>query len=93
MFTNLLVARPLIDEGKVRPIALTGSDRAEAQPDVPTFAELGMAGFDFDLRFGIFAPAKTPAGIIASLNSKIRMTLNDSTARAKISQQGVELLN
>jgi tripartite-type tricarboxylate transporter receptor subunit TctC len=92
MFVDLLNALPVIQEGKIRPIALTGSDRVEVFPDVPTLAELGLPGFNFDLQNWIFAPAKTPPQIVTSLNSKIRTAMNNDT-RGKFAHQGVQLID
>jgi tripartite-type tricarboxylate transporter receptor subunit TctC len=92
MFADPLNALPLIKAGTIRPLAVTGADRLDVLGDVPTFAELGQAGFEFDLRFGIFAPAKTPPEVIADLNSKIRVAMHDSKTRARFSEQGIQLI-
>ena len=50
--------------GKIRVVAVLGSARQAAVPDVPTFAELGLAGFEDVPYYGIFAPANTPKAVI-----------------------------
>lgn len=50
--------------GKIRIVAVLGGARQAALPDVPTFAELGLAGFEDVPYYGIFAPADTPKAVI-----------------------------
>jgi tripartite-type tricarboxylate transporter receptor subunit TctC len=61
-------ARGLVEGGKLRPLAVTGSRRTSFMPDVPTFEELGYPGFDLFVWNGLMAPAATPASIVAALN-------------------------
>jgi tripartite-type tricarboxylate transporter receptor subunit TctC len=58
---------PAIQSGKVRPIAVAGSQRLAQLPDVPTMAEAGMPGIEADSWNGLFAPAGTPPAIINKL--------------------------
>ena len=61
-------ARGLVESGKLRALAVTGSHRTAFMPQVPTFHELGHAGFDLFVWNGLMAPAGTPAPIVAALN-------------------------
>jgi tripartite-type tricarboxylate transporter receptor subunit TctC len=74
-FSTLAPAIPLIQAGKLRPIATTGVRRVGRLPDVPTLAEQGMPGFDAALWIGIAAPAATPQPIVAKLNDEITAIL------------------
>jgi tripartite-type tricarboxylate transporter receptor subunit TctC len=67
MFDNLASATPQIRSGQLKALAVTTSERAEAQPDLPTVAEGGVAGFDISTWFGIFAPADLPAPVLDKL--------------------------
>ena len=58
--TGLTPALPLIRQGRVRAIAFGGRQRSTAIPDVPTFDEAGLKGFDSSAWFGWFAPNTTP---------------------------------
>src|SRR5262249_54915863 len=60
---------PLVNAGKVRPIAVTGSQRALEFPDVPSMAEAGYPDVDVHLWSGVFAPAGTPAAITQKLEA------------------------
>lgn len=59
----------LIDQGKLRLLAVTGPKRAPNQPEVPTLAEKGLAEANLTSMFGFLAPAGTPADIVAKLNA------------------------
>ena len=62
MFDSAIAILPHIKAGKVKAIAITSAKRSSVLPDVPTFAEAGMPGFESYAWYGFFAPAKTPPG-------------------------------
>ena len=80
-----------IRAGKVRPLAVTGSQRLASLPDVPTFAEAGIKGYESTGWFGLVAPAGTPAPIVARLQAEIRAVLIDPEVIAGARSAGVEL--
>lgn len=69
MFDSAIAILPMIKAGKVRPIAITSAKRSSALPDLPTFDESGMKGFESYAWYGMFAPANTPADVIGKLNA------------------------
>jgi tripartite-type tricarboxylate transporter receptor subunit TctC len=77
--------------GKVRALAVTGSTRLPQLPDVPTFAEAGVAGYESTGWFGVVAPAATPAPIVARLEREMRAVLTDPDVVAGARAAGVEL--
>jgi tripartite-type tricarboxylate transporter receptor subunit TctC len=62
-------ALPFIKGGRLLALGVTSLQRSAALPDVPTLAESGVAGFENSLWFGLWAPARTPAGIIDKLTT------------------------
>jgi tripartite-type tricarboxylate transporter receptor subunit TctC len=70
-FGALPPAAPMIKEGKLRALAVSGAARSPALPDVPTLTEAGYPQIKGDAWQGVFAPAGTPADIIALLNREI----------------------
>jgi tripartite-type tricarboxylate transporter receptor subunit TctC len=70
MFDSTIAILPHIKGGKLKAIAVTGAKRSPQLPDVPTFAEAGIPGFESYAWYGFFAPAKTPKEIITKLNSE-----------------------
>jgi len=89
-FSSLPPALGLIAEGKVRALAVTGSRREPALPDLPTVAETGLAGYEAVLHYGIAAPAGTPRPIVDKLNAALREALAAADARAAMASAGVE---
>ncbi len=68
MFDTTIAIIPQIKAGKVRAIAVSGVKRSPQLPDVPTFAEAGLAGVESYGWYGFFAPAKTPKDVITKIN-------------------------
>jgi tripartite-type tricarboxylate transporter receptor subunit TctC len=62
---------PMIRQGTVRALAVTGPRRADALPDVPTLDEIGMPGLGINGWIGLLAPAKTPPEILAKFNTAV----------------------
>lgn len=90
LFSTLVDVLPQIEQGTVRPIALASSRRAAALPNVPTFAELGMEGFEAPTWFGVIAPAGTPEEIIVFLNGEMRTALTKPEVKARLVRLGLE---
>ncbi|MHA7685052.1 Bug family tripartite tricarboxylate transporter substrate binding protein [Cupriavidus sp. PET2-C1] len=83
-------ALPLIRSGKIRAIAVGSSTRSKAIPDVPTVAEAGVPGFNYQSWFGILTPTATPTPIVALLNRAMNQALFDPEVRARLSVAGME---
>jgi len=79
----------LIQAGRVRLLAVGTPARLPQFPNVPTFAEAGVAGFTFNSWFAMVAPAGTPKDIVARLNTEITKALADTTTRDKLVGLGV----
>jgi tripartite-type tricarboxylate transporter receptor subunit TctC len=68
MFTTVASAAALVEAGQLRAIAVTSAERSPAFPQLPTVSEAGVPGYAAEAWYGLYAPAKTPAAIIARLN-------------------------
>src|SRR5438093_856454 len=90
MFPGLAAALPHIKAGKVKPLAVTGNKRHPLVPDVPTFEELGFAGFDGVQWYGIVGPANLPAPIVTRLNEEINRMLASADFRERLSSEALE---
>jgi tripartite-type tricarboxylate transporter receptor subunit TctC len=83
--TNLSGAvMPHIKAGKLRPLAVGAPVRVDALPQVPTFAELGLAPANLTSLFGVFAPGKTPEAVLARLNTEINLALQSPELRKRL---------
>ena len=90
MFENAPGAMGQIQGGQVRPLAVTGSTRSSALPEIPTVAEAGVPGFDVVSWFGLFAPAGTPEPIVNELNEAVRAALQKPEIRERMLELGAE---
>ena len=77
-----------VKAGKLRAIAIGSPQRSPQLPDVPTLQELGLAGFDVDAVFGVYAPAAIPPEIVTRLNSEINRALATSALTERITAVG-----
>jgi tripartite-type tricarboxylate transporter receptor subunit TctC len=90
MFDNMPSAIQHVRSGKLRPLAVTTAKRSAELPDVPTIAEAGVPGYEATSWFGMFAPASTPAPIVARLNGALVKVLSDPDVKKKLAEQGAE---
>ncbi len=79
---------PHVKAGKIRPIAISGTKRFSALPDVPTFAEAGLPGFDVSTWFGVLAPAGTPQHIVQALSSELGKIIAITEVKEKLESLG-----
>jgi len=84
MVANLELALPQVRGGKVRALAVTGSRRIAALPDVPTLREAGVAGTEVTTWFGLFAPAGTPKAVVDRLQRDAATALQDLAKRSVV---------
>src|SRR5918911_347563 len=70
-FLSPVTAHAQLKSGKVRALAVSSATRFPGAPDIPSAVEAGIAGMEAKLWFGLFAPAKTPAPIVAKLNGAV----------------------
>ena len=90
-FDGLVTLHPLIREGKLRPLAVTGATRSPTLPDVPTMIESGYPDFPQDPWAGLLAPAGTPKDVVARLNITINDALQMKDVRARLMGAGIEI--
>ncbi len=92
LFESLGTAHPHLKTGKVRAIAVTGTQRDPSLPDVPTVAEAGVAGYSSVPWYTISAPAGVPAAIVNKLNTEINAVLKAPDLIERWQSQGVVAL-
>jgi tripartite-type tricarboxylate transporter receptor subunit TctC len=83
---------PQIKGGKLRPLAVSGSQRVKALPEVPTIAESGYPGFDVAAWYALWAPAGTPADIVRKLNEEFNLILQMPDILERLSSSGAEVM-
>lgn len=80
-----------IQNGKLKGIAVAGKARHPGVPKVPTTGEQGMRGFELEAWVGIFAPAGTPADIVAKLSGQIKQAMELPETKARADLAGIEV--
>ena len=89
-FQSPVTAIQFVQSGKLKALAVSGDKRLPALPNVPTFAEAGLANFDARFWFGIFAPAHTPKEIVDKLSTEIAKVLAMPDVKAYLRAQELE---
>ena len=89
MFSDIGPALPLINAGKIRPLAVTTKERFAALPNLPPLAEVGVPGFDAAAWQGVVAPAKTPQPILTKLNSQLNAIMAMDDVRTRMTDFGM----
>jgi tripartite-type tricarboxylate transporter receptor subunit TctC len=90
MFNGISAARPHVDAGRLRPLAVTGDRRAAALPDVPTFAEAGLAGVTASTFWGALAPAGVPQPVVQRLAAAFRAGVTHAAVQERLRALGFE---
>jgi len=90
-FVSYTAARPFIQGGKVKPIAVTSAKRASFAPELPAIAEFKpLAKYQLENWFGLFAPAATPVAVQEKINAAVTQALQDPELAKKLREQGGE---
>lgn len=89
-FIPLPPARGLIAAGKVGALAVSGSRRASALPDIPTTVEAGFPNSEYNFWIGMFAPAGTPKDIVDRLNAEVVKALQDPGVKDRLGKLGAD---
>ena len=90
-FDTMPPVMPHIQAGKLRGLAISTPRRLPQLPDVPTFAEEGITGFDVSNWYGVMAPAGTPRDIVHKLNADINKAMQVPEVRARLEGVGTQM--
>ncbi|MCC6533902.1 MAG: tripartite tricarboxylate transporter substrate binding protein [Burkholderiales bacterium] len=89
IFSTVSTARGMIDAGKIRAVAIAGSQRFELMPQLPTVEQAGLAGFATDNWYGVFAPAGTPSQIVTRLHAEVGKALAAADVKKQLLDLGI----
>jgi tripartite-type tricarboxylate transporter receptor subunit TctC len=92
LFAGVPSLVPHIKSGRLRAIAISTLKRAPALPQVPTFDESGVKGYEATNWFGLFAPAKTPKDVVARLNSEIDKVIRTPELATRFANDSLEVV-
>lgn len=92
-FPNATAVTPHIKSGRLRALGVASAQRSALAPDLPTLAASGLPGFETGTTLGVFAPAKTPAAVIAKLNTEIVRFLSNADVKERFLKAGSEAVS
>ncbi|WP_454688288.1 Bug family tripartite tricarboxylate transporter substrate binding protein [Achromobacter aloeverae] len=90
-FTTMPTASALYQGGKIRPLAVSSPQRQADTPDVPTFEEAGVPNMTVQSWWGLVAPAKTPAPVLARLNTAMEKVMQSPKVKSRLNGVGVNV--
>jgi tripartite-type tricarboxylate transporter receptor subunit TctC len=89
VFADINLVLKQIEAGKLKALAITGTQRFAALPDLPTMAEAGLPGYQAQTWYGLVAPAGTPASVIKRLHAEVSKALALPEMRSQFATQGM----
>jgi tripartite-type tricarboxylate transporter receptor subunit TctC len=92
MFPSLFAAIPYLKTNRVRALAVTGQKRSPAEPNIPTFKELGYSGFDGQQWYGLTGPANIPEPIVKKLNAELNKVLSSPDLIEQMASEAMTLM-
>ena len=90
-FSSPTAVIPYVKSGKLKAYGISGARRSPALPDVPTFAEAGLPGYEAGTWAGILAPAATPKDIVRQLSAEIGTIMNLPDIKEQLASQGLDV--
>jgi len=91
-FSPISAALPNVREGRLIALGISTAKRSSALPNVPTIAESGLPGFDYNLWVGMFAPAGTPPDVVDKINRDVGRVLQTPEALTRLAALGAEAM-
>ena len=83
-------AMPFVKDARVRMLGVTSAKRSKFLPELPTIAEAGVPGYEFDSWLGLLAPAGIPKPVVEQINAALRTLLKDPVILDRLARQGIE---
>ena len=80
----------MVQQGRLKPLAVTTATRFPRLPNIPTVAESGIPDFNVDIWYGLLAPAKTPQTIVKKISDDLARVLTDPDLLSKLKERGLE---
>lgn len=91
MFSSMPIVRSFVADGRLRVLAVANPTRLAMAPDIPTFAEIGVKGFDITQWAGLVAPKGTPTTVVQTLADGIDTVERDKDLKRRITEDGGQI--
>ena len=91
-FNGVANAVPQIASGKLKPLGISGNKRVAVLPDLPTIAESGVPGYNFQTWYALLLPAGTPPALVAALREQAVKAMRDPELGKRLSGDGTEVI-
>jgi len=89
VFSPIGLAVPMVKEKRLMALGVTPATRSQVLADVPTIAEAGLPGFEFDTWYGVFMPASTPRALVAQISQDIGRALRQPDTQDRFTTRGI----
>ncbi|MDK2655810.1 tripartite tricarboxylate transporter substrate binding protein [Cupriavidus consociatus] len=89
-FATFASSIQFVRAGKLRALGIAGKKRSALMPDLPTFAEAGIVGYDAELWYSLLAPARTPKAVVDKVNAALVAALKSPDVAGQLAKQGFE---
>ncbi len=90
LWTSLAPVKGFVDSGQLKLIGITSSARAAGTPDVPTFSESGLPGYELNNWYGVLAPVGTPDAIVQKLNASLNKVMAEKVVQDRLASIGAQ---
>jgi len=90
MVLNIALARPLIESGRIKGLAVASAKRSPFLPEVPSADEAGLPGYEFSQWYGVVGPSNVPSRIVNRLHRDITKVVTSEVFKSALMRQGVE---
>jgi len=87
---SIPAAKPHVEAGKVRPIAVTSLKRSKLMPEMPSISEAGLSGFESIQWYGVLSPAKVPPAVVSKIQKDILTVMSTAEAKQQLFSLGFE---
>jgi tripartite-type tricarboxylate transporter receptor subunit TctC len=92
MVTNMATALPQVKAGRLRGLAVTGTQRVPSAPELPTAAEAGLAGYEYTTWYAMLLPAGVASPLIAKINADAVAAIREPQVRERFAAQGLDVI-
>jgi tripartite-type tricarboxylate transporter receptor subunit TctC len=92
MLTTYAAVAPQVEQGKLKLLGATGSQRVPQVPNVPTFAENGLDGYEIEIWYGLFVPARTPAAVVQTVQRTLARAVTIPEVKERLTGGGYNIV-